>query len=194
MARTALIAIGGNSLIRAGEKGTIAEQIANTRRTAQGIVQIIRAGYHVVVTHGNGPQVGAALLRSERAADQVYTHPLDVCDAAVKVARERSEGTIEVLMTAPVSGTYYLLANTGDYFLITEINEEWRRGRDYELSGAWDPVVTWAAGRLADYWVPTGYGGDLLLVAGTAVESAGIGMFLAALQRGYLRFRGPLQR
>jgi len=45
VARTALIAIGGNSLIRAGEKGTIAEQLANTRRTAQGIVQIIRAGF-----------------------------------------------------------------------------------------------------------------------------------------------------
>ena len=84
MAQTALIAVGGNSLIRAGEKGTIAEQLANTRRTAEAIVQIIRLGYHVVVTHGNGPQVGAALLRSERAADQVYTHPLDVCDATTQ--------------------------------------------------------------------------------------------------------------
>ena len=84
MAQTALIAVGGNSLIRAGEKGTIAEQLANTRRTAEAIVQIIRAGFHVVVTHGNGPQVGAALLRSERAADQVYTHPLDVCDATTQ--------------------------------------------------------------------------------------------------------------
>jgi carbamate kinase len=84
VARTALVAVGGNSLIRAGEKGTIAEQFANARRTAEGIVQIIRAGVHVVVTHGNGPQVGAALLRSERAADQVYTHPLDVCDATTQ--------------------------------------------------------------------------------------------------------------
>lgn len=84
MTRTALIAIGGNSLIRAGEKGTIAEQLANTRRTARGIVQIIRAGLRVVVTHGNGPQVGAALLRSERAANHVYTHPLDVCDATTQ--------------------------------------------------------------------------------------------------------------
>ncbi len=84
MADTALIAVGGNSLIRAGEKGTITEQLANTRRTADAVVQIIRAGYRVVITHGNGPQVGAALLRSERAADQVYTHPLDVCDATTQ--------------------------------------------------------------------------------------------------------------
>jgi carbamate kinase len=82
--RTALVAVGGNSLIRAGEKGTIAEQLANTRRTAEAIVQIIRLGLNVVVTHGNGPQVGAALLRSERAADQVYGHPLDVCVAATQ--------------------------------------------------------------------------------------------------------------
>ena len=84
MVQTALVAVGGNSLIRAGEKGTIAEQLANTRRTAEAIVQIIRLGFHVVVTHGNGPQVGAALIRSERAADQVYTHPLDVCDATTQ--------------------------------------------------------------------------------------------------------------
>lgn len=84
MGRTALVAVGGNSLIRAGEKGTIAEQRANTARTAESIVQIIRLGYRVVVTHGNGPQVGAALIRSERAADQVYTQPLDVCVASTQ--------------------------------------------------------------------------------------------------------------
>jgi carbamate kinase len=84
VARAALIAVGGNSLIRAGEKGTIAQQLANTRRTAVAIAGLIRDGYHLVVTHGNGPQVGAALLRSERASDQVYSHPLDVCDASTQ--------------------------------------------------------------------------------------------------------------
>ena len=84
MTRSALVAIGGNSLIRAGEKGTIAEQLANTRRTAQAIVGLIQDGYRLVITHGNGPQVGAALLRSERASDQVYGQSLDVCDAATQ--------------------------------------------------------------------------------------------------------------
>jgi len=79
-----LLAIGGNSLIRAGEKGTVAEQSANTRRTAAEIVGLIRAGYGIVLTHGNGPQVGAALLRSERGASQVPGHPLDVCDACTQ--------------------------------------------------------------------------------------------------------------
>lgn len=82
--KTALIAIGGNSLIRAGEKGTASEQLTNARHTAQAIVQLISAGYQLVVTHGNGPQVGADLLRSERACDQVPALPLDVCGAATQ--------------------------------------------------------------------------------------------------------------
>ena len=103
MAQTAVVAVGGNSLIRAGEKGTIAEQLANSRRTAEAIVQIIRLGFHVVVTHGNGPQVGAALLRSERSADHVYTHPLDVCDAT-------TQGEIGYLLQQALQGA---LADAG---------------------------------------------------------------------------------
>lgn len=82
--RTALLAVGGNSLVRAGEKGTISEQVANVRRTAQAIVKLLRSGFRLIITHGNGPQVGAALLRSERASDQVPGHPLDVCGAATQ--------------------------------------------------------------------------------------------------------------
>jgi carbamate kinase len=84
MPKTILIAIGGNSLIRAGEKGTVAEQAQNARRTAAAIVGLVREGYRLVITHGNGPQVGADLLRSERAADQVPPQPLDVCGAATQ--------------------------------------------------------------------------------------------------------------
>jgi carbamate kinase len=84
MPKTALIAIGGNSLIRAGERGTIDEQLANAHATAKNIVQMVARGWRLVITHGNGPQVGAALLRSERAAGEVYTHPLDVCVATTQ--------------------------------------------------------------------------------------------------------------
>jgi len=79
---TALVAIGGNALIRAGEKGTIVEQLANTRRTAASIRALIELGFGLVITHGNGPQVGAQLLRSERASDVAYSQTLDVCGAA----------------------------------------------------------------------------------------------------------------
>ncbi len=82
MSKTALVAVGGNSLIRAGERGAIAEQLANGRRTAEALVGLMRLGYRLVITHGNGPQVGAQLLRSERASDVVYSQTLDVCGAA----------------------------------------------------------------------------------------------------------------
>jgi len=87
-----LIAVGGNSLIRAGEKGTVAEEWRNARRTAAAIIELIKTGHRVVVTHGNGPQVGAQLLRSERASDQVPGQTLDVCGAA-------SQGEIGYLLS-----------------------------------------------------------------------------------------------
>lgn len=79
--RTVLIAIGGNSLIRAGQRGTFEEQLANARETAYAVAQCVKAGWRVILTHGNGPQVGAALLRSERSVNEVYRQPLDVCVA-----------------------------------------------------------------------------------------------------------------
>jgi carbamate kinase len=82
--KTMLLAVGGNALIRSGEKGTIAEQRANAQRTAVQIVGLIGSGYRMVLTHGNGPQVGAQLLRSERGASQVPGHPLDVCGASTQ--------------------------------------------------------------------------------------------------------------
>lgn len=90
--KTMLIAVGGNSLIRAGEKGTVAEQLANARSTAAAIVGLIPKGYRLIITHGNGPQVGAQLLRSERTADQVPLQTLDVCGAA-------SQGEIGYLLS-----------------------------------------------------------------------------------------------
>jgi carbamate kinase len=82
--KSAVIAVGGNALIRAGEKGAIPEQLANARRISSSIVSLLRTGLQMVVTHGNGPQVGAQLLRSERAAGQAYEQGLDVCVAATQ--------------------------------------------------------------------------------------------------------------
>jgi carbamate kinase len=84
MSQVALLAIGGNSLIRAGQRGTLDEQLANAHVTAKSIVKMVARGWQLVITHGNGPQVGAELLRSERAAGEVYTLPLDVCVAATQ--------------------------------------------------------------------------------------------------------------
>jgi carbamate kinase len=77
----AVIAIGGNSLVKPGERGTLEEQRTNLATTCEGIAAVMAAGYRVVVTHGNGPQVGDALLRSELAASQVPPLTLDACVA-----------------------------------------------------------------------------------------------------------------
>ena len=87
----AVIAIGGNSLRRAKELGTFEEQQRHAIETCRGVAAILRHGYRVVLTHGNGPQVGEALLRSELAQDVLPTHNLDVCDA-------ETEGSIGYLL------------------------------------------------------------------------------------------------
>ena len=87
----AVVAIGGNSLKRARERGTFEEQQTHARETCRGIAAILRQGYRIVLTHGNGPQVGDALLRSELAQDVLPTQHLDVCDA-------ETEGSIGYLL------------------------------------------------------------------------------------------------
>lgn len=72
---TTVIALGGNALIRAGDKGTAAEQAARLGETAKALGPLLHGG-DVVITHGNGPQVGSELLRQERAAEEVPPLPL----------------------------------------------------------------------------------------------------------------------
>ncbi len=76
-----VIALGGNALIKPGEKGTIEEQIKNVETSVEGIVDLMNEGHQVVVTHGNGPQAGVRLIRNEMGATEVYPDPLVVCVA-----------------------------------------------------------------------------------------------------------------
>jgi carbamate kinase len=72
---TAVVALGGNALMRPGERGTAAEQRANLRRVCEALQPLFHES-ELVITHGNGPQVGNELLRHERAADEVPPLPL----------------------------------------------------------------------------------------------------------------------
>ena len=76
-----VVALGGNALVQEGEKGTIQEQFANIRKSITGIVQCIKKGFDVVITHGNGPQVGNMLLRTELSRDKVPELSLGICVA-----------------------------------------------------------------------------------------------------------------
>lgn len=79
--RTLVIALGGNMLLRKGESGTFDAQLGNAKRTAKRIADLIQRGYKVVITHGNGPQVGSILIQQEKGRDEVPEMPLDVCVA-----------------------------------------------------------------------------------------------------------------
>ena len=81
MKPVAVVAIGGNSLAPAGERGTFEQQRRNAYIACEGLADVLAAGYRVVVTHGNGPQVGEALLRGELAQPELPPVPLDGCDA-----------------------------------------------------------------------------------------------------------------
>jgi len=76
-----VIAIGGNSLIEDPKNVTIESQYEAARKTATHIARLIKAGHRVVIAHGNGPQVGYVLLRSEYSRSILHSVPLDSCVA-----------------------------------------------------------------------------------------------------------------
>jgi carbamate kinase len=73
-----VVAIGGNAITREGQRGSWDEQLANARDVARELVQLKRRGHEIVLTHGNGPQVGALHLQHDVAAGQAPPLPLDV--------------------------------------------------------------------------------------------------------------------
>jgi len=81
LAKTAVIAIGGNSLIKDKDHKTVPDQYAATAETCKHIADMIQEGWNVVITSGNGPQVGFILRRSELAEHELHPVPLDYCGA-----------------------------------------------------------------------------------------------------------------
>ena len=79
--KTAVVAIGGNSLIKDKDHQTVRDQYIAAGETCWHIASMIRDGWNVAIGHGNGPQVGFILRRSELAAHELHEVPLDVCGA-----------------------------------------------------------------------------------------------------------------
>ena len=79
--KIAVIAIGGNSLIRDKKHQSVEDQYLAAKETTGHIVKMIQAGWNVAIAHGNGPQVGFILRRSELSAHELHEVPLDVCGA-----------------------------------------------------------------------------------------------------------------
>ena len=114
--RTAVVAVGGNALILDKKHEDVASQIDAVKQTSKHIADMIVQGWNVIVTHGNGPQVGFILRRNELAAGEVHQTPLDVIGAD-------TQGSIG-----------YMIANALD-------NEFIRRGIQRPVAGVVTQVV-----------------------------------------------------
>lgn len=83
MSKIAVVALGGNAILREKEEGTIVQQEKNVTETLENLIHLIKEGYELVLTHGNGPQVGNILMRND-AGEQIYNiapMPLNICVA-----------------------------------------------------------------------------------------------------------------
>jgi carbamate kinase len=104
-----VIALGGNAISRENEEGNVDQQFANSRATARQLADLIEQGHRLIITHGNGPQIGNFMLRNEAAADLIYPLPMEVAVAHVQ------------------GGMGFMIAQT-----LT--NELARRGRDHVVT------------------------------------------------------------
>lgn len=93
-----LVALGGNAILQRGQQGLASEQRANVQKTVDQIVRMIKAGHEVIVTHGNGPQVGAILIQNEMGSTSVPAMPMDICGA-------ESQGLIGYMFCESFSNT-----------------------------------------------------------------------------------------
>ena len=83
MTKLAVVALGGNALLRSGQKGTYAEQLQNVQDTCNSLLQLVSMNYNLVIGHGNGPQVGNVLLQQDagRKGYELQVMPMDFCVA-----------------------------------------------------------------------------------------------------------------
>lgn len=89
--KTIVVALGGNAILQAGQKGSYQEQINNVKKAVIEIIKLIKEGYKLVLTHGNGPQVGNIYIQNSLAGEVIPPMPLDICSA-------KSQGLIGYLL------------------------------------------------------------------------------------------------
>jgi carbamate kinase len=89
--KLAVVAFGGNALLRPEDRGTQEEQIARAKQAARWLAEVVRHGYKLIVVHGNGPQVGNILVQAEEASTKIPPQTLDVCVA-------QTEGSIGFML------------------------------------------------------------------------------------------------
>ena len=113
--KLAVVAFGGNALLRAEDRGTQEEQIARTKQAARWLAEIVRHGYKLIVVHGNGPQVGNILVQAEEASTKIPPQSLDVCVA-------QTEGSMGFLLQQAIRNRLDSIGLGGDVAtILTEV-------------------------------------------------------------------------
>ena len=105
--KLAVVAFGGNALLRPEDHGTQEEQIARAKQAARWLAEIVRAGYKLIVVHGNGPQVGNILIQAEEASTKIPPQSLDICVA-------QTEGSMGFLLQTAIRNRLDSIGTAGE--------------------------------------------------------------------------------
>ncbi|MCI4353511.1 MAG: carbamate kinase [Thermoplasmata archaeon] len=188
-----LVALGGNALQRSGGGGTWKEQVAQMRVTAEVLASLVSDGYELVVTHGNGPQVGTLLRQNELAERELPRRPMDVLGAETQgqIGYLIQQELTAALVRAEVPRTVLALVSrtvvsrrdrafshpnkpVGRYYTEVEARTlRKREGWDMVYDGArggWRRVVPsprplrWVEGEALRKLLPTGWGAHIVPV------------------------------
>lgn len=113
--KLAVVAFGGNALLRPEDRGTQEEQIARAKQAARWLAEIVRHDYKLIVVHGNGPQVGNILVQAEEASTKIPPQSLDVCVA-------QTEGSMGFLLQQAIRNRLDSIGISGDVAtILTEV-------------------------------------------------------------------------
>jgi carbamate kinase len=113
--RLAVVAFGGNALLRPEDRGTQEEQVARAKQAARWLAEIARLGYKLIVVHGNGPQVGNILVQAEEASTKIPPQSLDVCVA-------QTEGSIGFVLQQAIRNRLESIGSGGEVAtILTEV-------------------------------------------------------------------------
>ena len=113
--KLAVVAFGGNALLRPEDHGTQEEQIARAKQAARWLADIVRHGYKLIVVHGNGPQVGNILVQAEEASTKIPPQSLDVCVA-------QTEGSIGFVLQQAIRNRLESIGAGGEVAtILTEV-------------------------------------------------------------------------
>ena len=113
--RLAVVAFGGNALLRPEDRGTQEEQIARAKQAARWLAEIVRHGYKLIVVHGNGPQVGNILVQAEEASTKIPPQSLDI-------AVSQTEGAIGFMLQQAMRNRLESIGQSSDVAtILTEV-------------------------------------------------------------------------